>query len=113
MDQNELRQIFLDTDYVHKSGTPEELRAAEYLRERCRRLGFAAELEPFAVPMGDIEEAQVFVDGRSVPCKGVSCCGSGEAEAAPGETVLVPFACGKYEIEPLGAGPASAVRVTL
>ena len=30
-----------------------------------------------------------------------------------GETVLVPFACGKYEIEPLGAGPASAVRVTL
>ena len=39
--------------------------------------------------------------------------GSGEAEAAPGETVLVPFACGKYEIEPLGAGPASAVRVTL
>ena len=32
MDIKRIMKIFEDTDYVHPSGTPEELKAAEYLR---------------------------------------------------------------------------------
>ena len=42
MNARKLKQIFKDTDYVHRSGTPEELRVAEYLRARCEELGAAA-----------------------------------------------------------------------
>ena len=51
MNKRSLRQIFKDTDYVHRSGTPEELRAAEYLKARCQALGVPARLESFPVPM--------------------------------------------------------------
>ncbi len=87
MNTRTLRQIFKDTDFVHRSGTAEELRAAEYLKARCERLGAAARLESFAVPMGEIEEARVFADGREIPCRGFFCCGSGEAE---GELYYMP-----------------------
>ena len=80
MNTRTLRQIFKDTDFVHRSGTAEELRAAEYLKERCEQLGVAAHLESFAVPMGDIEDAHVFADGKEIPCRGFFCCGSGEVE---------------------------------
>ena len=76
------RQIFKDTDFVHWSGTPAELRVAEYLKARCEALGVPARLEPFPVPMGEIEEAHVYADGKEIPAKGVSCCGSGEVEGA-------------------------------
>ena len=36
MDQKKLRQIFADTDYVHRSGTHVELKAAEYLKAKYR-----------------------------------------------------------------------------
>ena len=87
MDHTAMLKIFQDTDYVHKSGTPEELRAAEYLRDRCLALGVDAVLEPFSVPMGDLEEAVVEIDGAAVPCRGLSCCGSGEIE---GELYYMP-----------------------
>ena len=57
MELAELKKIFDDTDWVHRSGTPAELRAAEYLKERCEALGVPAYLEAFPVPMGEIEEA--------------------------------------------------------
>ena len=87
MNLKTLKQIFKDTDYVHRSGTPEELRAAEYLKERCESLGVPARLESFPVPMADMEEARVFADGKEVPCRGFFGCGSGEAE---GELYYMP-----------------------
>ncbi|MBE7005442.1 MAG: Zn-dependent exopeptidase M28 [Ruminococcaceae bacterium] len=87
MNTKTLRQIFKDTDFVHRSGTAEELRAAEYLKERCEQLGVSARLESFPVPMGEIEEAHVFADGKEIPCRGFFCCGSGEVE---GELYYMP-----------------------
>ncbi len=81
------KQIFTDTDFVHRSGTVEELRVAEYLKARCEALGVSAHLESFPVPMGEIEEAHVFADGREIPAKGLFCCGSGEIE---GELYYMP-----------------------
>ena len=87
MELSELKRIFDDTDYVRRSGTPGEKQAAEYLLGRCEALGVKAWLEEFPVPMGEIEAAEVLADGNSVPCKGLSCCGSGSAE---GELYYMP-----------------------
>ena len=87
MNQRALKKIFLDTDFVHRSGTPEELQVAEYLKARCEELGARAWLESFPVPMAEMEEARVFADGKEIPCKGFFCCGSGEAE---GELYYMP-----------------------
>ena len=87
MNQRALKKIFLDTDFVHRSGTPEELQVAEYLKARCEELGARAWLESFPVPMAEMEEARVFADGKEVPCKGFFCCGSGEVE---GELYYMP-----------------------
>ncbi len=87
MELSELKCIFDDTDYVRRSGTPGEKQAAEYLLGRCEALGVKAWLEEFPVPMGEIEAAEVLADGKSVPCKGLSCCGSGSAE---GELYYMP-----------------------
>ena len=87
MNSKAMKQIFLDTDFVHRSGTPEELRVAEYLKARCESLGVPARLESFRVPMSEIEEARVFADGKEIPCKGFFGCGSGETE---GELYYMP-----------------------
>ena len=87
MNNRTLRQIFKDTDYVHRSGTPEELRAAEYLKGRCEALGVQARLESFPVPMAEMEEAHVWADGKELPCRGFFNCGSGEVE---GELYYMP-----------------------
>lgn len=80
MDQKQLKQIFLDTDFVHWSGTPEELKVAEYLKAKCEELGVPAHLEGFRVASADIESAQVLADGKEIPCKGFFGCGSGSVE---------------------------------
>ena len=87
MNTRTLRQIFKDTDYTRCSGTPEELKAAEYLKAFCEKLGVPALLESFPVPMGEIEYARVYADGKEIPCRGFTCCGSGEAE---GELYYMP-----------------------
>ena len=87
MELTELKRIFDDTDYVRRSGTPAEKQAAEYLLGRCAALGVKAWLEEFPVPMGEIEAAEVLADDRSIPCKGLSCCGSGSVE---GELYYMP-----------------------
>ena len=42
-----IQQIFDDTAYVRTGGSPEELRAAEYIRAICRGFGEEAYLEEF------------------------------------------------------------------
>ncbi len=106
MNIRKLKQLFKDTDYVHRSGTPEELSAAEYLKAQCESFGASAQLESFPVPMGEIEEARVLADGKEIPCKGFFCCGSGTVEAElyymPG-TDKVSFAGAKDKIVLLDA----------
>lgn len=87
MNARAMKQIFKDTDFVHRSGTPEELRVAEYLKAHCEALGAAVRIEAFPVPMGEIEESHVYADGREIPAKGFFCCGSGEVE---GELYYMP-----------------------
>ena len=87
MNARKLKQIFKDTDYVHRSGTAEELQVAEYLKAQCEALGVSARIEGFRVPMGEMEEARVLADGKDVPCKGFFCCGSGTVE---GELYYMP-----------------------
>ena len=87
MNARAYKKIFTDTDFVHCSGTPEELRVAEYLKARCEELGAAARIEAFPVPMGEIEETHVYADSKEIPAKGFFCCGSGEIE---GELYYMP-----------------------
>lgn len=50
----DLQQIFNDTDFVHTSGTKEELQVAGYLKMQCENMGVPAQIEGFRVAMGDI-----------------------------------------------------------
>ena len=81
MNASQIMQIFADTAYVRMGGSAEELRAAEYLKEKCEALGCEARLESFDVDMANMEQATLLVDGKQIPCKGYLCAGSGEVEA--------------------------------
>lgn len=82
-----LQKIFDDTDFVHTSGTKEELQVAEYLKAQCETLGAKTHMEAFRVPMGDIEEAHLYADGEEIKCRPCQCCGSGSVE---GELYYMP-----------------------
>ena len=81
MDAKQIMQIFSDTAYVRMGGSAEELRTAEYIRDQVGKMGLQAEIVGFDVPMANIAQAALTVDGREVPCKGYYCAGSGEVEA--------------------------------
>ena len=82
-----LQQIFDNTDFVHASGTKEELQVAEYLKMQCEKAGVTARLEGFRVAMGEIEDAHLYADGEELSCKTFTCCGSGCVE---GELYYMP-----------------------
>ena len=81
MDAKQIMKIFEDTAYVRMGGSPDELKAAEYLKAKCEELGFSAEIVPFDVNMATMQEARLFVDGEEIPCKGYLCAGNAELEA--------------------------------
>ena len=81
MNAENIMKVFSDTAYIRVGGRPEEKKAAEYLRQKVAEFGLEAALEPFDVPLGDIEEAMLLVDGVSIPCKGYMCAGSSTVEA--------------------------------
>lgn len=87
MTELSMKKIFEDTNYVHWSGSEEELRVAEYLKDRCSELGVEAHIEEFEVPVAEIEEAHLYADGREIPCRAFFCCGNGETE---GELYYMP-----------------------
>ena len=87
MTEAQLKEIFVATDFPHTSGTPEELRVAEFLVSRCQALGVPARLESFRVPMAEMESCSVTADGRNIPCKAFYGCGSGDVE---GELYYMP-----------------------
>lgn len=81
MDIQKINKIFEETAYVRMGGTAEELKAAEYIIEKCKEIGVEAHLDPFEVDMSDIKEAKLIVDGKEITCKGYFCAGNGEVEA--------------------------------
>ena len=81
MNAENIMKVFSDTAYIRVGGRPGEKKAAEYLRRQVAEFGLEAALEPFDVPLGDIEEAMLLVDGVSIPCKGYMCAGSSTVEA--------------------------------
>ncbi len=80
MNPKEIMSIFEDTAYVRTGGSPEELKAAEYLRQKASAWG-EARIVPFEVPMATMEEAVFQADGVSIPCKGYLCAGNADLEA--------------------------------
>ena len=81
MNAKEIMGIFSDTAYVRTGGSPEELKTAEYLLSRLEKMGLFGTLEAFDVDMADVLQAELTVDGKSIPCKGYKNAGSGEVEA--------------------------------
>ena len=81
MDSKLIQQIFNDTAYIRTGGSPEELKAAEYIREICRGFGAEASIEEFDVQMATMHTETLTVDGCEIPCKGYLNAGSHEIEA--------------------------------
>ena len=87
MNKKQVRQILKDTDFVHTSGSPEELKAANYLKACCEAQGVKAWLEPFEVEMAKVKTASLtvtYANGKKeeIRCRGYRLCGSGEVEKA-------------------------------
>lgn len=81
MNIQQINQILADTAYVRMGGRESELKCANYLKDKCEELGLEAYFEEFEVDMADMEEAELVVDGKAIPCKGYLCCGSSEVTA--------------------------------
>ena len=81
MEANKIMQILEETAYYRVSGTEGELKAAEYLKAECEKLGFEAHIEPFDVAMTDIKKAVLIADGKEIPCKGFRLAGNADIEA--------------------------------
>lgn len=81
MNANRIMEIFSETAYVRMGGSAEELKAAEYIRQQVMNLGLEAQIVPFEVPMANLQEAVLNVDGQEIPCKGYLCSGSAEVKA--------------------------------
>lgn len=81
MNAEQIMNIFADTAYIRVGGRPAEKEAADYLCQRLAAWGLEAAQEPFEVPLGDIEEATLTIDGEDIPCKGYMCAGNAELEA--------------------------------
>ena len=81
MNLKEINKIFNDTAYVRTGGSPDEKRAAEYIKSILKAKGLEAALEPFEVAMSDVHSATLTVCGKEISCKGYMLCGSGEIEA--------------------------------
>lgn len=81
MEAVKMMEILQETAYVRTGGSPEERKAAEYIRSQVEAMGLKAELQPFEVPMATMHRAELWADGASIPCKGYFCAGSGEIEA--------------------------------
>ena len=81
MEAKKIMKIFEDTAYVRMGGSAEELKAAQYLQEKCAEMGLNATIEPFEVDMATMQQAEFYADGEAITCKGYFCAGSSEVEA--------------------------------
>ena len=81
MDIKKIKKILKDTAFPHVSGTPEELKVAEYLAAECRALGVEPKIEEFQVAGGEIKKAKLAADGKEIPCNGYMASGNADITA--------------------------------
>lgn len=81
MDANKLMKILGDCAYVRTGGTKEELCCANYILNQIEEFGLQGYLQPFEVPLAEIEQAELWVDGKQIPCTGYQCAGDWDVEA--------------------------------
>ena len=81
MNKKTVQRIFAETAYVRTGGSPEELKAAQYLQAECAKFGCDAKIETFDVDMATIESASLWADGKQIPCRGYLCAGNADVEA--------------------------------
>ena len=81
MDIKKIKRILKETAFPHVSGTPEEIKVAEYLANECRALGVDPKIEAFPVAGGEIKKAQLFADGKEIPSNGYIASGSADITA--------------------------------
>ena len=86
MEPKLIQKIFTDTAYIRTGGSPEELKAAEYIRDICATFGATATIEEFDVQMATMHTDTLTVDGLTasgleIPCKGYLTAGSHGVEA--------------------------------
>ncbi len=87
MNTQTIEQILADLAHPRTAGSDEERRCAEYLIAACARLGLTARIEEFPLPMHEIREARLQVDGKSILCHGYANSGNGTVKA---EMVYLP-----------------------
>ena len=111
MNIRQIRQILKDTDFIHTSGTPQELRVAEYLARRCRELGAETRLEAFPVEMAEVHTSKILADGREIPCRGYRCeQGVGVPQAVHVGALVAVAVGGAGADGPRGAGRSRPER---
>ena len=54
-DENRAFALLNKIGFTRMGGTPEELKAAEILKEECESFGLAASIEPFDIQMATVE----------------------------------------------------------
>lgn len=81
MDKHAMWKILEDTAYIRTGGSREELRCAEYIRDRLAEEQLTAQILPFSVPMATMHQAVLTVDGEEIPCEGYLCSGNANLEA--------------------------------
>lgn len=76
-----LKEIY----YVRTGGSPEELKAANRIKEEVASLGGEAYLEAFPVDASNITKAELFIDGKEVECAGSGWSGYTSNDGVKGE----------------------------
>lgn len=64
-------QTVKDLSYERVTGTADEKRAAEYLKEACAKLGVEAHFEPYEIDQSTIEKVELTVAGKSYAVIGI------------------------------------------
>ena len=101
MKQKDYKKIFKETDFVHRSGTREELQVAEYLKTKCEELGLEAKLkdqlangsdeteeEPDDMPLEPVIR-KVTVSEKVNVRKSASATADKLGQAKPGDTFVL------------------------
>ena len=81
MTKREIMKMFKDTEYIRVGGSAEELKCAEYIKDKCASFGCEAHIEPFKSEFGDVHSASLSIDGKEIPATGYAMCGSGSVTA--------------------------------
>lgn len=75
--------------FVRTGGSPEELKAANLIKEEVERLGGEAHLEAFEVDCSSIEKTELLIDGVEYECAGSGYSGSTPKEGVEGEFIFI------------------------